>query len=179
MFSIQCLLVSPDEKNLSVDIQGNKNIAGTPLDIWTKGDCAYNQLWNLVPSESKHYYFIQSIFVNDAGENLVIDVKGGANVTGTEIQINTKITPDAAHQLWEFVIPNTPDSASGLWYVQNKMVTKNSERLVIDIVGGKVNTPGTHLCVSTNLGVYNQQLWSLYPVGDVPKGFPPHVSYPG
>jgi hypothetical protein len=179
MFSIQCLLVTPDEQNLFVDVLGNKNVAGTPLDIYPKSGCQYNQLWNLVPSGTKNYYFIQSLLVTEAGENLVIDVQGNKNVAGTPLDLYTKKTPDAPNQLWEIVVPQTPDSASDLWYIQSKLVSTKGERLVIDIVGGKINAPGTHLCVNPNLGEYTQQLWYLAPVGDVGSNFPPHVSFPG
>lgn len=180
MFSIQCLLVTPPpEQNLYIDILGNKNVAGTLLDIYPKSGCAYNQLWNLVPSSTKSYYFIQSLLVTEAGENLVIDVQGNQNVAGTPLDVYPRKTPDAANQLWEIVVPQTPDSASNLWYIQSKLVTAKGENLVIDIVGGKVNTPGTHLCVNPNLGIYSQQLWYLTPEGDVGKDFPPHVPFPG
>jgi hypothetical protein len=177
MFRIMCLDVAPDG-NLYIDVQGNKNAAGTPLDIYTKSGCAYNQLWNLVASGTKNYYFIQSILVTEAGENLVIDIQENKNVAGTPLDVWSKKTPDADNQLWELVVPQTPDSASGLWYIQSKLVTAKGERLVIDLAGGK-GTPGTHLCVNPNLGIYSQQLWSIWPEGDVGKNFPPHVPYPG
>jgi len=181
MFSIQCILVTPDEQNLYIDVLGNKNVAGTTLDINPKSGCAYNQLWNLVPSGTKHYYFIQSVLVTEAGESLVIDVQKGKNVAGTPLDVYTKKTPDAPHQLWEIVVPQAPDSGSvpPLWYIQSKLVTEKGERLVIDIVGGNVNTPGTNLCVNPNLGLYSQQLWYFTPVGDAGKDFPPNVPYPG
>jgi hypothetical protein len=49
MFTINCLLTTtpdkdplPDEDPLYIDVLGNKNVAGTHLDINTKSGCAYN-----------------------------------------------------------------------------------------------------------------------------------------
>lgn len=184
MFSIQCLLVTSDEQNLNIDVPENKNVAGTLLDINPKSGCAYSQLWNLVPSGTRHYYFVQSLLVTEAGESLVIDVQRGKNVAGTLLDVYPKKTPDAPNQLWEIVAPQkgTTSGESEQWYIQSKLVTKKGERLVIDIVGGNIHTfgtPGTHLCVNPNLGVYGQQLWSIQTVGPQGKNFPPHVPFPG
>ena len=90
--------------NLVIDVQGAKNMAGTPLDSYSKKTSNNkNQLWNFVPGSSLNsfHFFLQSLL---GTSELFIDVSGGKAKSGTPLIVSKKKSgKNDKQQLWTLV----------------------------------------------------------------------------
>jgi hypothetical protein len=106
-FYIQSVL----DSSLVVDIAGGKAASGTALVVNRKSANAKGQLWTLAPAPDldqpgplrNTFWFIQSVL----DSNLVVDIRGAQDKSGTPLQlytkkqVTTKAQYDAAkNQLW-------------------------------------------------------------------------------
>jgi len=168
-----------------IDVEDNKTTAGTPLDAYpmkfapggtpptaAQLSNAANQLWTFADGPIKNSFFIES----SLGTNLVIDIKGAKNASGTPVQTYTKKptgttaqNDDAKNQLWNWVAVDQP--GSGLLHMTYYMIQSLlDDNLVIDIVGASTKA-GTLLQVYTKKSTgttaqFNEaknQLWSQVP----------------
>jgi hypothetical protein len=126
---------------LTIDIQDAKAEATTPLIVWNENG-QDNQMWECVKDPSSGYYFIQSKKTDIAGNNLVIDIKGGSKAAGkgAALEIFTKKSPpeDYDNQLWTFVDSGVSNPfGANYCYIQSKLKDPTTGQvLVIDIKGG-------------------------------------------
>lgn len=91
------------EGNLVViDIHGNVNTPGTPLDAYPQKSKDYdNQLWMPVADVTlPGYSFFQSKLTDEGGIPLVIDIRGSSNSLGTGIDAWPQKSKNYENQLW-------------------------------------------------------------------------------
>jgi hypothetical protein len=169
---------------LVIDVQEAKASAGTPLDTYTMKftpgpspatpaqiDKAKNQLWTFVPGPLPNSFFIASLL----DSNLVIDIKGAADKSGTPVQVFSKKPTDtkahidnARNQLWTWTPVEVPPPRlpPGYFFIQSLL----DGNLVIDIKGGDTK-PGTLLQVfskkptdtEAHINAAKNQLWEQAP----------------
>ncbi len=117
---------------LVIDVTGNRGVAGTALQVWTKKPtttsdelaAARNQLWTMVwvpYPQTGHLNLLEPGYQiqSELNPDLVIDVTGGADKSGTPLQVWTRkptatvADVDAAlNQLW--------NPASAVWLTPPK-----------------------------------------------------------
>ena len=101
-FFIQSKWKDSKGNNVVIDIHGDVNTPGTPLDAYPQKSKDYdNQLWKPVADvTSPGYSFFQSKLTDDKGIPLVIDIKDSANSLGTPIDAYPQKSKNYQNQLW-------------------------------------------------------------------------------
>jgi hypothetical protein len=133
-----------------IDVEGAKAVAGTALDAFpikfnpggtpptaAQLSNAANQLWTTVDGPFTNSFFLQS----SLGSNLVVDIKGAKDASGTPLQIYSKKATgtqaqndSAKNQLWTWVsVPVPGPGPLRMTYFMIQSLLDSS--LVIDIKG--------------------------------------------
>lgn len=104
--------------------------------------------------EGNPYYWISL-----AGTNQVLDVAGGKNVAGTNVQLWKNNGSDA--QKWKLV-----DTGDGRYKVVSKLVTDNGKALVLEVQANK-KASGTNIQIYVDNNTEAQRFYLLDPNPDV------------
>jgi hypothetical protein len=181
------LFIQSNLGGLVIDVERAKDAPGTAGDAFTMkftptttpptaGQLANaaNQLWSFVGGPFNNSFFIQSAMNDVGGQPLVLDIKGGAAVSGATVQVFGKKPTGSAtennaakNQLWQLVEVDEPSPGplkpTAGFFIQSLL----DSSFVIDIKGGKP-APGSALQIFKRKPVSSQadinaaanQLWS-------------------